>query len=55
MITLSKGKRMAHKDLDSLSKIRDYTIERATPDSDTAMIRYLLDSIAWLDSFDEVE
>jgi hypothetical protein len=28
-------------------------MDQATPDSDNAMIRYLLDSISWLDSFDE--
>lgn len=55
MITLNKNKRMARKDIEHLGAVRDYTMDQATPDSDNAMIRYLLDTIAWLDSFDEVE
>jgi len=53
MITLNKNKRMARKDVKHLGAIQNYSMDQATPDSDNAMIRYLLDSISWLDSFDE--
>lgn len=33
--------------------VKYYTRKEATPIADTAMIKYLLDSIAWLDSMED--
>ena len=46
-------KRMIRKDTQYLKGLQHLTMSDPTPDSDEAMIRYLLDSIEWLDSFDE--
>jgi hypothetical protein len=46
-------KRMIRKDTQYLGDLQNLVMNDPTPDSDEAMIRYLLDSIEWLDSFDE--
>jgi hypothetical protein len=53
MIKKLKIKRAISKDTQYLGELQHLVMNDPTPDSDEAMIRYLLDSIAWLDSFDE--
>jgi hypothetical protein len=53
MIKQLKLKRMIRKDTEYLGRLQHLVMNDPTPDSDEAMIRYLLDSIEWLDSFDE--
>jgi hypothetical protein len=53
MIKELKIKRAVRKDTQYLKGLQHLTMSEPTPDSDQAMIRYLLDSIEWLDSFDE--
>jgi len=53
MIKELKLKRMIRKDLQYLDGLQHLVMNDPTPDSDNAMIRYLLDSIEWLDSFNE--
>ena len=53
MIKQLKLKRKIRKDTQYLDGLQHLVLSDPTPDSDKAMIRYLLDSIEWLDSFDE--
>jgi hypothetical protein len=53
MIKELRLKRAVRKDTQYLKGLQHLTMSEFTPDSDEAMIRYLLDSIEWLDSFDE--
>jgi hypothetical protein len=53
MIKQLKLKRTIRKDTEYLDGLQHLVLSDPTPDSDEAMIRYLLDSIEWLDSFDE--
>ena len=53
MIKQLKLKRTIRKDTEYLEGLQHLVMNDPTPDSDEAMIRYLLDSIEWLDSFDE--
>jgi hypothetical protein len=53
MIKQLKLKRKIRKDTQYLDGLQHLVLSDPTPDSDEAMIRYLLDSIEWLDSFDE--
>ena len=53
MIKELKLKRMIRKDTEFLDELVWPPVVGDTPDSDAAMMRYLIDSIAWLDSFDE--
>jgi hypothetical protein len=53
MIKELKLKRMIRKDTEYLEDLQHLVMNDPTPLADEAMIRYLLDSIAWLDSFDE--
>lgn len=53
MIKQLKLKRMIRKDTQYLEGLQQLVLNDPTPDSDEAMVRYLLDSIEWLDSFDE--
>jgi hypothetical protein len=53
MLTKIKAKRQAHKDTEFACELENYMVHETTPESDHAMVKYLLDSIAWLDSFDE--
>lgn len=48
-----KTKIQVRRDISKLPELYDYQQAMVTPRSDEAMIRYLLDSIAWLDSFDD--
>ncbi len=53
MIKELKMKRAIRKNTEYLGELQHQAVSEATPSSDEAMIRYLLDSIEWLDSFDE--
>ena len=53
MIKELKLKRAIRKNTQYLEELQHQAVVDPTPDSDEAMIRYLLDSIEWLDSFDE--
>jgi hypothetical protein len=53
MIKELKIKRAISKDTQYLRELQHLVMNDPTPESDQAMIRYLIDSIAWLDSFDE--
>jgi hypothetical protein len=53
MIKELRLKRAVRKDTQYLKDLQRLVMSDPTPDSDEAMIRYLLDSIEWLDSFDE--
>lgn len=53
MIKELKIKRAIRRDTQYLDGLQHLVMSDPTPESDDAMIRYLLDSIAWLDSFDE--
>jgi hypothetical protein len=53
MIKKLKIKRAIRKDTQYLDGLQHLVMSDPTPVADEAMIRYLLDSIAWLDSFDE--
>lgn len=53
MIKELKIKRAIRKDTQYLGELQHLVMNDPTPESDEAMIRYLIDSIAWLDSFDE--
>lgn len=46
-------KLQARKDIKSYVDVHDYQQGYITPESDIAMIKYLLDSIAWLDSMED--
>jgi hypothetical protein len=53
MIMEMKVKRNVKKSTQYLGDLQSLTMKDPTPQSDEAMIRYLKDSIAWLDSLDE--
>jgi hypothetical protein len=53
MIKQLKLKRTIRKNTEYLGQLQHLVMNDPTPESDEAMIRYLLDSIEWLDSFDE--
>jgi len=53
MMKQLKMRRTIRKNTQYLGKLQALALSDPTPDSDEAMIRYLLDSIKWLDSFDE--
>lgn len=53
MIKTLKMRRTIRKNTQYLGNLQALALSYPTPNSDEAMIRYLLDSIAWLDSFDE--
>jgi|Laugrespbdmm15dd_1035085.scaffolds.fasta_scaffold116560_2 hypothetical protein len=53
MLNNLKIKRKVKKETDYIGALQTLVLKDPTPDSDEAMIRYLTDSIAWLDSFDE--
>ena len=53
MIKELKIKRKIRKDTEYLEGLQHLVMSDPTPESDEAMIRDLLDSIEWLDSFDE--
>jgi hypothetical protein len=53
MIKELKIKRAIRRDTQYLGELQQLVMNDPTPESDEAMIRYLIDSIAWLDSFDE--
>lgn len=48
-----KTKLQVRKEISKLPELYDYQHAMVTPRSDEAMVKYLLDSIAWLDSFDD--
>ena len=52
-MTKLKIRMQARHDIKQMPELNDYQQDMVTPDADAAMIRYLLDSIAWLDSFEE--
>jgi hypothetical protein len=53
MIKQLKLKHAVKKDTEYLGELQHLVMNDPTPAADEAMIRYLLDSIEWLDSFDE--
>jgi hypothetical protein len=53
MMKQLKMKRTIRKNTQYLGDLQHLVMNDPTPKSDDAMIRYLLDSIEWLDSFDE--
>lgn len=53
MIKEIKIRRKVNKETAYLGNLQTIRMSDPTPKSDEAMIRYLKDSIAWLDSFDE--
>lgn len=48
-----KLKAQVRKEIHKLPNLADYKQDTPAPQADAAMIRYLLDSIAWLDSLEE--
>jgi hypothetical protein len=53
MIMELKVKRRVRKSTEYLGDLQHLVMSDPTPKSDEAMINYLIDSIAWLDSLDE--
>jgi hypothetical protein len=53
MIREMKVKRVVKKQTEYLGDLQSLVMDAPTPDSDAAMIQYLKDSIAWLDSLDK--
>lgn len=53
MLRETKIKRVVKKQTEYLGDLQSLVMDAPTPDSDTAMIQYLKDSIAWLDSLDK--
>jgi hypothetical protein len=53
MLNSFKTKRVVKKETQYLGDLQTMVLKDPTPESDEAMVRYLIDSIAWLDSFDE--
>ena len=53
MIMKMKVRRRVKKQTAYLSHLQALRVSDPTPKSDEDMIRYLKESIAWLDSFDE--
>ena len=52
MLREMKVKRVVKKRTEYLGDLQSLIMKDETPNSDAAMIQYLKDSIAWLDSFD---
>ena len=44
---------MVKKETQYIGDLQTMVLKDPTPESDEAMVRYLIDSIAWLDSFDD--
>jgi hypothetical protein len=53
MLNNFKAKRVVKKETQYLGDLQTLVLKDPTPESDEAMVRYLIESIAWLDSFDE--
>lgn len=53
MTTKIRTKLKVKHDIKKMPDLYAYQQDMVTPQADAAMIRYLLDSIAWLDSFEE--
>jgi hypothetical protein len=53
MLNNFKTKRVVKKETQYLGDLQTMVLKDPTPESDEAMVRYLIDSIAWLDSFDD--
>ena len=53
MIKELRMRRIIRKNTHYLEELQHQAVPDPTPAADEAMIRYLLDSIEWLDSFDE--
>lgn len=53
MIMELKVKHKVKKNMEYLGDLQNLVMSDPTPKSDEAMINYLIDSIAWLDSLDE--
>jgi hypothetical protein len=53
MLNNLRTKRVVKKETQYIGDLQTMVLKDSTPDSDEAMVRYLIDSIAWLDSFDE--
>ena len=53
MIKELKIKREVKKNMEYIGDLQQLVMDDPTPKSDEAMINYLVDSIAWLDSLDE--
>jgi hypothetical protein len=53
MLNSFKTKRVVKKETQYIGDLQTMVLKDLTPESDEAMVRYLIDSIAWLDSFDD--
>lgn len=53
MLNNFKTKRAVKKETQYIGDLQTLVLKDPTPESDEAMVRYLIDSIAWLDSLDE--
>jgi hypothetical protein len=54
MLNNLRTKRVVKKETQYIGDLQTLaTLKDPTPESDEAMVRYLIDSIAWLDSFDD--
>jgi hypothetical protein len=53
MLNNLRTKRVVKKETQYIGDLQTMVLKDSTPDSDEAMVRYLIDSIAWLDSFDD--
>jgi hypothetical protein len=53
MLNSFKTKRVVKKETQYIGDLQTMVLKDPTPESDEAMVRYLIDSIAWLDSFDD--
>jgi hypothetical protein len=42
------------KEIKNYLDVNDYQQGYVTPESDSAMVKYLLDSIAWLDEMEDI-
>jgi len=51
-LVTTKAKRKAKHDVNNYPKIDKEQQEYTTPESDDAMIKYIKDSLIWLDSMD---
>lgn len=53
ILTATKIKIVTRKQLSDIAQLQQQTSSLPTPASDAALRTYLVDSLAWLDSFDE--
>ena len=53
MLNSFKIKHAVKKETKYIGALQTLVLKDPTPESDEAMVRYLIDSIAWLDSLDE--